>query len=374
MQKRWNAGDRNGMPLKEKIQITDANLARLDKMEASVAEMREALLVEKVRAMAAEITNEYPEDICEQLIRDEHFPELFRNMTERGIPVPDEMLSKEQIGYMLSFCNHAEQISLCRYLAHVNDGMYKTEAARRGSSWERNPREDAEHPYGSAWIAAMTDLTKEEDHIEDETAPDLDVRTPRPVGERIAYLRNTYTDRAYTRFQTVLHHTTATYYSDFPGVCEALYYDRASACILPMENSVDGKLLRFYALLNKYDLRIAYTCSVTTEDTDVTTRYALLRKSVAVPHPQEIAEDEGLYMECRVILRDDHPLSDLLCAAVRYHLKLTRVDSIPTDYGDGEYVYDLILRAEEGADFAAMITYLHLLVPQFTLFGIYLTV
>ncbi|MBQ8578098.1 MAG: hypothetical protein IJ449_09095 [Clostridia bacterium] len=384
MAKRWDAGGRlRGMQLSEKIRITDTNLSRLDEAAASLSEKREALLCEKVRAFVSDISNEYPEDVCEQLIRDEHFPERFSEMTERQITVPEDMLSSAEIASALRTMQHTERVSLCQRLAHINDRIYKIAASRNANSWERDYRSDENEPYGGAWIAAITDLVKEEDHIEDDTAPDLDVRAPRPVGDRVAYLRNTYTDRAYSRFQTVLHHTTAAYYSDFPGVCEALYYDRASACILPMENSVDGKLLRFYSLLMKYDLRIACTCSVTTEDTDVTTRYALLRKNVCVPRPAECEDWEGLYLEFRAVLRDEHPLSELLCAAAQYHLTLVRVDTIPMDYDDGERTYDLIFRAQntedldspaENGDIAAMLTYLYLCVPQFTLFGVYLAV
>ncbi len=362
------------MSLSEKIRITDTNLSRLDERAATNTEMREALFGEKFRAFLREISNEYPEDVCEQLIRDEHFPEQFLEMTERAHAIPGEMLAHEEIRYHLASMELEERLSLCQKLAHANDKIYKIASARRENIWEHDFRTEETSAYDDAWIAAITDLVREEDPAEDEMTPDLDVRVSRPAGERIAYLRNTYTDRAYARFSSVLHHTQATYYSDFPGVCEALYYDRVSACILPMENSTDGKLLRFYSLLNKYDLRIAYTCAVTTEDTDVTTRYALLRKSVSVPHPDETDDHEGLFLECRVVLWDEHPLAELLSAAMRYHMILTRVDTIPMDYSDGERTYDLVLRCEENGDLAAMLSYLYLCVPQFTLFGIYLAV
>lgn len=381
MPRHWSASDRRGMALNlnEKMQIIDTNLARLDTMAVSLVEMREAFLLEKVRALTSEITNEYPEDVCEQMIRDEHFPEEFRSMTGRDASISREagiqegVLASEQIANVLKSSGHDEQIRLCQCLAHVNDALYEAAAVRR-NTWKKVAQEEKNTRFGKAWIQRLNDLIREEDHFEDETVPDLDVHAARPTGESIAYLRNTYTDRAYTRFQSILQHTTAVYYSDFQGVCESLYYDRESACILPMENSVDGKLLRFYSLLNKYDLRIAYTCSVTTEDTDVTTRYALLRKNITVPNPDEFDACEGLYMECRAVLNEEHPLSDLLAAAAWYHLTLTRVDTIPTDYDDGERTYDLILRMEEDGDLAAMLTYLYLMVPQFTVFGIYLAV
>ena len=138
-----------------------------------------------------------------------------------------------------------------------------------------------------------------------------------------------------------------------------------------MENSQDGKLLRFYSLLMKYDLRIAAVTSVTAEDTDVTTRYALLRKAVVVPHPEE-EEYLGLYLECRTALDEDLPLGSILGAAAAYGMTLVRVDTVPTLYEEDDRVtYDLILRAGDDADIAAMLTYFYLMVPGFTLLGLY---
>lgn len=342
------------MPVGEKLRITDANLARLDETIADVAERRCALLAEKVRAMVSAISNEYPDDVYDRLVREEHFPETFLSLAVRECQVPEDTLCTDDVMRTLTAVSAEETVALCRGLAHVNDRMYRV----------------TDGVYNDRWVRQISDLIREDEHIEDDTAPDLEVRAPRTSGERIAYLRNTYTDIAYERFAHALHHAGCTYYSDFPGVCEALYYDHATACILPMENSQDGKLLRFYSLLMKYDLRIAAVTSVTAEDTDVTTRYALLRKAVTVPHPEE--EYLGLYLECRTALDEDLPLGSILGAAAAYRMTLVRVDTVPTLYEEDDRItYDLILRAEEDADIAAMLTYFYLMVPGFTLLGLY---
>lgn len=344
------------MAVGEKLRITDTNLARLDVMAANLTEQRAAVLDEKIRAILSAVSNEYPDDVFDRLIREERFPETFAEICTREQTLPEDACSTDEIMRTLVNCGEEERIILCRGLAHANDRMYRiTEGA-----------------YDDRWVRMMNDLVREDDHIDDDVTPDLEVRVPRPVGERIAYLRNTYTDTAFETFAMVLRNAAPTYYSDFPGVCEALYYDRATACILPLENSSDGKLLRFYSLLTKYDLRIAYVTSVTAHETDVTTRYALLRRSVSVPHPED-TDSLGMYMEFRMIADEDIPLFRILSAADAYHLSLTRVDSVPgPNEDDDRMAYDLILRAEEGGDLLSMLTYCYLLVPGFTLLGIYL--
>ena len=350
-------GHRQGyMAVGEKLRITDANLSRLDTVAANLAEMRYAILEEKVRAILSAISNEYPDDVFERLIREERFPETFAEISDRETTVPESAFCTEEIVRAFANAGAEERIVLCRGLAHANDRMYRI----------------TDGEYDDRWVRMISDLVREEEHPDDDLTPDLEARVPRPTGERVAYLRNTYTDTAFETFSTVLRNAASTYYSDFPGVCEALYYDRATACILPLENSSDGKLLRFYSLMTKYDLRIAYVTSVTAYDTDVTTRYALLRRSVSVPRPDE-TDALGLYMECRILADEDMPLFRILSAADAYHLSLTRADSVHGPYEDDDRTaYDLILRAEDGADLAAMLTFCYLLVPGFTLLGIYL--
>lgn len=344
------------MAVGEKLRITDANLARLDTTAANLTEQRAAVLEEKVRAILSAVSVEYPDDIFDRLIREERFPETFSEICTREQTLPDDAYSTDEIARVLQNYSEEERIILCRGLAHAGDRMYRI----------------TEGVYDDRWARMLGDLVREDDHIDDDVTPDLEVRVPRPAGERVAYLRNTYTDLAFETFSTVLRNAAPTYYSDFPGVCEALYYDRATACILPLENSADGKLLRFYTLLTKYDLRIAYVTSVTAHETDVTTRYALLRRSVSVPHPED-TDSLGLYLEFRMIADEEIPLFRILSAADAYHLSLTRVDSVPgPNEDDDRMAYDLILRAEDGGDLLSMLTYCYLLVPGFTLLGIYL--
>ena len=343
------------MAISERLRITDTNLARLDVISANLTEQRAAMLEEKLRVILSAVTMEYPDDVIDRLVREEHFPETFATLSCRQQIIPEDACSPEEIARTLTDASWEERIVLCRGIAHAGDRMYHI-----------TPGQLDDH-----WVRMMNDLVREEDH-HDSSTPDLEVRAPKPAGERIAYLRNAYTDTAFETFSAVLRSAQPTYYSDFPGVCEALYYDHATACILPLENSSDGKLLRFYSLMAKYDLRIAYVTSVAAYDNDVTTRYALLRRNLSVPRP-ETTDALGMYLELRITADEALPLYRILAAADAYHLSLQRVDSVPGPNEDDDRIaYDLILRVEDDGDPAAMLTYCYLLSPGYTLLGIYL--
>jgi len=352
---RWDDANPKTISLKEKMQIIDTNLNRIDQTEGRMLERRHAHLMECVHALVGDVSDEYPEQLFAHILRDEHFPALFRELTRRTIPLSDKLLLQDEVSdYFADLCKR-DRVVLCKYLAHAADRGYRV----------------TKHERGAAWTRLLRDMVRNTYQMTDESEPDIDVKPGRVMGDKIAYLRNTYTDIAYNCFAECLQHTTATYYSDFPGVCEALFYAHVSACILPMENSSDGKLLRFYSLLDKYDLRIAYVCNVTAEDTDVTTRYALLQRDISIPRLDLLEHWTRIFMECRVVINDREGLSEVLHAASVYGLHVVGVDSVPVGYDDDDRIYDLIFDVGEDGDLAAMLVYLHLVIGQFKLFGIY---
>ena len=70
------------------------------------------------------------------------------------------------------------------------------------------------------------------------------------------YFRTPVSDRAYSLFSKKYKGLGAMYASDFKTVCEDVYYDRADACILPLESSDDGLIMSFRNMLLKYELTI----------------------------------------------------------------------------------------------------------------------
>ncbi len=361
MREQAHAQEEMSVARSEKIQIVNVNLDRLDVRDMETWEMREAILLEKTRALLSFFSGDEPDEILQAVVSQEHFPDSFRQFSVRTWTPREDVLLRTLVKARFSAENHMEQIALCRQLAHARDAEYRNMT-----------RSDAQMRF-----RMLSSLIRDENRVEEDAAHDLEPHVTRVIGERIAYLKNTYADVAYETFAAAITKDTPSsrvspsYYSDFPGVCEALAYGSATACILPMENSVDGKLLRFYSLLSKYDLRIAMACNIVAEDSETTTKYVLLRRSVMMPPAAEKDDKKDLYMECRVLLEDHMTLDRVLTAAAFYGLSLTRVDSAPSSYAGGEFTYDLILRAPRSGDLVSMLVYLYLLVPQFTLLGIY---
>ena len=101
------------MAVGEKLRITDANLARLDVTAANLCEMRAAILEEKIRAILSAISNEYPDDVFDRLIREERFPETFAEISAREQRIPEEAHSSQEIVRVLSDAGAEERIILC---------------------------------------------------------------------------------------------------------------------------------------------------------------------------------------------------------------------------------------------------------------------
>ena len=128
---------------------------------------------------------------------------------------------------------------------------------------------------------------------------------------RISYQKNSYADEAYQQFSKLLDEARAAYASGFQAVCEEVYNGLSEYCILPVENSAEGRLGSFARLIRRYDLKIAATCDVQTDE-DKITRFALLRKSIAeISAPAELPR----YFEFSCELTEDLQMNDLLTAA-----------------------------------------------------------
>jgi len=66
---------------------------------------------------------------------------------------------------------------------------------------------------------------------------------------KIAYLQNSFSNRAYRSFSRVFDKVSSVYFSGFREVCEEVYYGRASHAILPVFSTHDGPLISFRKLI-----------------------------------------------------------------------------------------------------------------------------
>ena len=199
----------------------------------------------------------------------------------------------------------------------------------------------------------------------------------------IVYQHSIYADEAFLTFSRILPSARASYADSFAGVCEQVFDGRCEYCILPLENTQDGKLVRFYSLIEKYELKIALTCKVTTSDNRHSTVFGLCRRGLSLPQP--LVRDRSICFEFVFWQETEHlTLAKLLTAAEACALSLVRADCLPRSdeeilLGAG-YPFDVCLEIAQQAfdehlprehDFLAFLLYLSVHSPTYLPLGIY---
>jgi prephenate dehydratase len=191
---------------------------------------------------------------------------------------------------------------------------------------------------------------------------------------RVAFAQSRYTDaalRQFTRHGAFLQRTPLPVYTgSFPAACEEVAAESCDACILPLENSAEGSFAGFYAMIERYDLKITATCDVLLPDTAQTTRYALLRRTFPPDWSEPPALRTPKFLEFSIIPKEDQALADVLTAARICGLPLRRLDSIPLPYKEGAFAFYPVFGVS-GDGLLPFLLYLALAYPQFTPLGVY---
>ena len=290
------------------------NLARLDRRMEALLECQLAHWSEWAEAMEGE-----ERDALLQLLDNLH--------PDREIPLSADIPAENQ-AFLHSFYRH---ISTPQRLA-----LLRAVLERRGQDFFR-------------------DLAAEPFEISEKGA------------DKIAYVKNTFSDNAYLQFSAELNHPRAANFDSFSDVCEEVYNGICEYGILPILHERDGKLFRFYSLLAKYELRIVCACDVPCiEQGGVTvTRYALVRKSLPV-----VREDEITHIEL-LLPADGGEICDLFQAAQLCALTPARMDTRPSDDSDVEdMTHQITLTCRQG-ELALFLAFLAICLPDCTVLGLY---
>lgn len=177
----------------------------------------------------------------------------------------------------------------------------------------------------------------------------------------VAVLDNPFFTAAAQRFAPLTEHAATLAVPAFADVCEAVAQGNARFGILPLEDSADGKLLRFYEQLDRYELHISHTTDVPYPDGTKTIRFALFYRNHP---PTHFLPGEGM-LECSQFGETRGGLVELLNAALGAGLSLRRMDAIPAPYGADGFFYRPIFRTAEG-DVRLFEAYLACFMPRTT--------
>ena len=196
------------------------------------------------------------------------------------------------------------------------------------------------------------------------------VDTPLPEARgKIACMKNIYTDTAYIRFGAFVQDPSVLYLDSFTAICEEVAYGRCEYCILPIENSDDGKLFGFYKLLSQYELNIVLTTRVATSEDSSSTYFALVRKGIENISLKHKAGTKRYFEFC--LLSDiRNNIGDICAAAELFGITLHKIDSAPRTYSENEFEYHIVFDISSG-DLYSFLIYLSLKTDHYSVLGLY---
>ena len=183
------------------------------------------------------------------------------------------------------------------------------------------------------------------------------------TGATIALVHNPYNQAAYQRFADAVIGAKAYPSTSFTNACEDVFDQRCDFCILPIANTQDGRLFSFYAMLDRYELKI---CAVTEIETDTeagTASYALVGRHL----PDRIPKHAQWYLEGILI----EPISpSILQTASLFDALPVRLDTLSVPYNSTDRQLYFTLRIPKGTE-AALELYLSHRYERYTLLGLY---
>lgn len=180
----------------------------------------------------------------------------------------------------------------------------------------------------------------------------------------VSYVGNPYSDEARRRLYgetSVREHACRS----FSELCDDISTGVSDGCMIPIENTSDGKLMSFYSIIDRLELKILRTCDVESSDGDKATRYALLARRACLP-----CTGDAHYLEFSFSVTDGAVLGSILRAAEAMSLNIYRIDSIGQRYDEAFSTHYLVLHGGSD-DLLCFLLYLALELPGYTLIGLY---
>ena len=187
-----------------------------------------------------------------------------------------------------------------------------------------------------------------------------------PENRRVSYLKSAAADTAFRRFSRAVPDPSVEYESSFSAVCESVYDGTSSFCILPVANSGEGTLGGFRRLIEKYELKLAFSCTVPSPD-ETETEFALCQKAFGA---YSLSESNPVRFRFSLPATESSDLADVLYALGRLNAPVGKIDSVPLPYAERDFTYDVTAEADH-ADLSAIYVFLSLCAPRFTPIGLY---
>ena len=155
--------------------------------------------------------------------------------------------------------------------------------------------------------------------------------TPAGAHAKISYVKNKYNDEAFEHFSRSVTNAKAIFATSFKEAAENVFDGRCEFCILPIANSNEGRLMSFYSLLDRYELKICETVDLDIEDSSESVRYARVGRACKEPKMRS-AEPQSYIFEFSITSASSDFFGPIFEAARLTDSRLLSVDSLPLEY------------------------------------------
>ncbi len=312
--------------------VISKNLEDVFRAEASVCERKFAHLCERANMIAEAIRSSYGSgDIMDAVSHLDAASEIYAEGKGDG-PDFSRYFGSVNMGSAecLSSCSDIlDRLCLCKSIASFDGGDYNENDAVR-------------------WI------TENEREV--------------PAGtkdKKVSFVRGNQSGRAFESFAKFVPGVLAEYEEDFKSALEAVAAGESTYAIIPVENSLDGRLNSFHRLIEKYALSIVLCADIVSEDGESSTKFALVYKKFDI-----IKALGARIFECRITFSDPGELCNIILAANYFGVNVCKIYSLPLSGGGRDNSFGIIFRTD-GAQIGGFFCYLFLEYPQFSPVGLY---
>lgn len=183
-------------------------------------------------------------------------------------------------------------------------------------------------------------------------------RKKRPA---VTYVKNAIADIAYDIFAEAFEKCSVSYAHDFVSAAEDVYYSKADYVLLPVFSTNGGRMSRFSAIIEKYELKGVLSCRVYSTKDDSETEFLLLSKNTEFFFS---TKDEDICFE--ITVSDPHKtLSPIIDAARAFNASCR---AVYTEQDRADIIFDITK-----ADINALCLYIFLEFPRHNVKGIYVS-
>ena len=316
----------------EENAVISQNLEYIFRAEASVHERKFAHLKERAEIIARAIKEQIGEsDIMDAVSHSYDAAEVYasRKGEERDFSRYFGVVNTNESAPISENSEKLDSFYTCKCIAEYDGGAYGKEALVRWlSEWESEGEQDF-------------------------------------ADRKVSFVRGNGSGRAFEKFAKYVPGVLAEYEEDFRRALESVANGESTFAIVPIENSLDGRLNSFYRLIEKYVLSIVLAVEIPSDDYESSTKFALVYKKLDIIE----AEGEELF-ECKITLREPAELADIILAARYFGAEVCKIHSLPLSSGGRENSFDIVFGLR-GANAAGLLCYLLLEFPHLSPVGVY---